>query len=427
VEARWILSAIFFVTPGFLAAQTPSEAEPVPRRLTLSKSVRLAETRNPQIAAAQNGVEMAQGDAVNAGLHPNPAVTIQSANYPFFESNPGPFFSNQEMTARFDYEIQTKDRLKLRKQAAEKAVQRELASYANEVRLLRLEVQRAFYRVLLAKSNLEVARSILDQTDRVIELNRVRYEQGDISQLDLTRLEVERLRFADDVFRAELEVRNAKAELLSLLYAPDLGAEVEVAGELTDKPALGVALDSPPAELQRLASRLRPDYQAAQAELERAFAQNRFQRAISSPNITVGGGYRREGRDDGLIFGVTIPLPVFDRNQGGVIRSQAEIRRGRNLAAAAQNRIELEIQQAYNAYQVNRERVKYIRSQQLKQAEEASRVTLAAYRLGGTPLMDYLDAQRRYRDTVRVYNQALFDERVSRFALAAAIGKGEVE
>ena len=95
--------------------------------------------------------------------------------------------------------------------------------------------------------------------------------------------------------------------------------------------------------------------------------------------------------------------------------------------AARPNRIELEIRQAYNALQVNQERVEYIRSQQLQQAEKASRVTLAAYRLGGAPLMDYLDAQRRYRDTMRVFNQALFDERVSRFALAAAIGKGEIQ
>ena len=78
-------------------------------------------------------------------------------------------------------------------------------------------------------------------------------------------------------------------------------------------------------------------------------------------------------------------------------------------------------------HEVNRKRVEYIRSQQVRQAEQASEVTLAAYRLGGVPLMDYLDAQRRYRDTMRVYNQALYDERTSRFALAAAIGKGETQ
>ena len=133
------------------------------------------------------------------------------------------------------------------------------------------------------------------------------------------------------------------------------------------------------------------------------------------------------GPDNSLVLGVTIPLPFFDRNQGGVLRSEAEMRRAENLAAATRNRIELEIRQAYNAFQINSERVEYIRSQQLQQAEKASQVTMAAYRLGGAPLMDYLDAQRRYRDTMRVFNQALFEERASRFGLAAAIGKGETE
>jgi cobalt-zinc-cadmium efflux system outer membrane protein len=306
-------------------------------------------------------------------------------------------------------------------------VEREEGAYSNAIRLLRLAVQSAFYRVLLAQSNLGLAQSILEQTDQVIALNRIRFEQGDISELELLRIQVERLQFADDVFQARLEVRNAKAALLALLYAPDLGADIEVVGDLSGVPELGAPIEAQPAELYQLASAARPDLRAAQAEMQRAAAQNRFQRAISSPNITVGGGYKRSGPYNSLVFGVTIPLPIFDRNQGGVLRSEAETRQAGNLAAATRNQIELEIRQAYNAFQINRERVEYIRSQQLQQAEKASQVTMAAYRLGGAPLMDYLDAQRRYRDTMRVFNQALFDERASRFGLAAAIGKGETE
>ena len=261
----------------------------------------------------------------------------------------------------------------------------------------------------------------------MIGLNRTRFEQGEISELELTRIEVERLRFADDAFQARLEVRNAKATLLALLYAPDLGADLQILGDLTKTPKLDIQPDASPAEMYRIASAVRPDLRGALAEMDRSAAQNRFQRAIASPNITVGGGYKRNGPDNSLVVGITIPLPVSDRNQGGILRSEAEIRRAGNLAAAARNQIELEIRQAYNAFQVNRERVEYIRSQQLGQAEKASEVTRAAYRLGGAPLMDYLDAQRRYRDTMRVFNQALFDERLSRFALAAAIGKGEIQ
>ncbi len=423
MERIAILLVAVLISPS-LGAQELSQAAPPPQRLTLSDATRLAIERNPLVGAARNAVEMAEADVVGARLHPNPSMPFQTENYPYFRSNRGPFFDGQEITARFDYEIQTKNRLRLRATAAEGAVEQEEAGFDNSVRLLRLEVQSAFYRVLLAESNLELAQSVLEQTDQVIALNRTRFEQGDISGLELTRIQVERLQFADDVFQVRLEVRNAKAALLALLNAPDLGADVEVVGDLETVPALGIPVEAPASELYQLASAARPDLRAAQAELQRAAAQNRFQRAISSPNITVGGGYKRNGPDNSLVLGVTIPLPIFDRNQGGVLRSEAETRRAENLAAATRNRIELEIRQAYNAFEINRERVDYIRSQQVRQAEEASEVTLAAYRLGGVPLMDYLDAQRRYRDTMRIFNQALFEERASRFALAAAIGKG---
>ncbi len=425
MEIRRIALITALVCP--LAAQESPRDAPLPSSLTLNQAVELALDRNPNVAAARNTIDMAKGDAINAALHPNPSITVDTENYPYFRSNPGPFFSNQQITARFDYEIQTKNRLKLRTEAAEGSVRREEAVFDNVNRLLRLDVQAAFYRVLLAQANLELAESILDQTDQVIVLNRTRFEQGEISELELTRIQVERLRFADDVFQSRLEVRNAKAALLALLYAPDLGADLEVLGDLSQVPELSIEPDAPPAEMYRVASGRRPDLRAALTEMERASAQNRFQRAISSPNVTVGGGYQRSGPNHSLVVGVTIPLAIFDRNQGGILRSEAEIRRAGNLAAAARNRIELEIRQAYNALQVNRERVEYIRSQQLELAEKASQMTLAAYRLGGAPLMDYLDAQRRYRDTMRVFSQALFDERVSRFALAAAIGGGKIQ
>lgn len=169
-----------------------------------------------------------------------------------------------------------------------------------------------------------------------------------------------------------------------------------------------------------------PNVAVARDTIEMAETQNRFERAISSPAVMVGGGYQRSGPNHSLNIAVSIPLPIFDRNQGGILRSAAAMRRAENLADAVRNRIELEIWRASNALEVDREKLDYIRSQQLQPAEEASQVALAAYRLGGAPLMDYLDVQRRYRDTMRIYNQALFDERISRLALAAAVGTGEI-
>lgn len=424
MENRTILVLAAMALP-VLVGEASAQEGPIPSDLTLEQAVEFALMRNPELLATRNRIEMAEADVVTAGLRPNPDFTFESESYPYFRSDPGPFFSNQEITARVDYEIQTKGRLKLGTNAAEITIRRETAVFANAVRRLRLEVREAFYRVLLAESNRQLARAILDQTDQVIALNRTRFEEGEISGLELTRIEVERLRFADDLFQVRLESQNAKASLLALLNAPDLGADFRVRGNLNEIPDLGIPITVSGAEVVRLANDRRPDMRAAMAELERSSAQNRLQRAISSPTITVGGGYKRDGPDHSLVAGVTVPLAIFNRNQGEIMRSEAEMRQAENLLAAMRNRIALEVRQAFNAVIVNRERVEYIRSRQVKQAEEASRVTLAAYRLGGAPLMNYLDAQRQYRDTMRVLNQAVFDERVSLFALAAAIGTGD--
>ncbi len=117
-------------------------------------------------------------------------------------------------------------------------------------------------------------------------------------------------------------------------------------------------------------------------------------------------------------------MQIFNRNEGGVLRADAEQKRSANLEAALQKQIQLEVQQAYNAVEINRQRVEYIRTQHLGKAEDTSRVTLTSYNLGGATLMDYLDAQRTYRDALRIYNQALFDERISLYELASAIGSG---
>lgn len=404
-----------------------ARAAEIPKTLRMEDAVRLAIERNPSVKAARDEVEMSEADAVTATKRLNPALTLSTESYPYFSATPGPFFSNQEMTGRFDYEIETKGKRRLRTDAAHRAVEVQQSVYADRLRQLRLEVQRAFYRVVLAKSNLEVARSILKQTDEVIKLNKVRFQQGAISRLELRRVEVERLRFVDDVFRSELALRNAKSTLLTLLNADDLGQDIEVSGTLP----VGAGISEPGlppraslAELGRLAIRNRPDLKAALTEERRTDTETRLQRAMRSPNVTVGAGYKRNGPDNSLVFGITVPLRIFNRNQGGVLRAEAERRRATHFAAAVRKRIELDLQKAYNGVEINRRRVEYIETQHLKKAEEANTVTLAAYRLGGATLIDYLDAARRYSDTVRNYNQALYDERISLYELANAIGTG---
>ena len=408
------------------ASHIRAQESDIPSRLTLEDAIRLAITRNPLLAAAKNEVQALEGDTVAVSKRPNPAVSLQAEDYPI-RSNPGPFFSNQEITLRFDYEIERGGRRQLRTEAARQAVEAQRLAYQDRVRLMQLEVKRTFARAILAKSSMEASRSILEQAERMIELNRVRFKQGDISALELNRIEVEKLRFQDDVFQADLMLRNAKSSLLALLNAPDLSRDVDVSGMLPvseQASETGLPPRAPLNELLRIALERRPDMASRLEEKKRADTETMLQRAIRSPNITVGGGYKRNVIDNSLVFGVTIPLKVFNRNEGEILRADAEQMRAANLMAAVRKEIELDVQQAYNAVEVNRQRVQYIRTQHMKKAEESSRVTLASYNLGGATLIDYIDAQRTYRDALRIYNQALFDERISLYELASSIGLG---
>ena len=148
--------------------------------------------------------------------------------------------------------------------------------------------------------------------------------------------------------------------------------------------------------------------------------ETRLQRALRTPNVTAGGGYRRGFGTNAIVFGATVPLPFFNRNQGGTARADAELRQATNLATATQSEVRLEVQQSLNAVAINGERVDYIRREHLTNARESRDIVEASYRLGAADLIDFLDAQRAFRDTLRTYNRALYEQRISLFDLAAA-------
>jgi len=423
--SSWIRASLLFVVI-LSSSRLQAQDSAIPSRLTLEEAIRLAVARNPSLAAVRNEIEALEGDSVAASQRLNPAVSFEEADLPI-RANPGRFFGTQEITLRFDYEIERGGRRQLRTKSAQQAVDAQKLTYQDQVRRIELEVKRAFSRIVLAQSNLETSRSILEQAERMIGLNRVRLQQGDISALDLNRIEVEKLRFQDDVFQADLMLRNSKNALLALLNAPDLSQDVDVVGTLpvNDQiPEAGLPPRAPLDELFRIALQNRPDIASALQQKARADTETRLQRAIRSPNLTIGGGYKRNVIDNSFVLGVTLPLQIFNRNQGGILRADAEQKRSANLEAAIQKQIQLEVQQAYNAVEINRQRVEYIRTQHMGKAEETSKVTLTSYNLGGATLIDYLDAQRTYRDALRIYNQTLFDERISLYELASAIGSG---
>ena len=424
-----LLSVLFAATVGHSYAQDLV----LPERLTLEEALRLATERNPTLAAARNTVEIAESQRTDARLRPNPAVSFESEGYPLFESPRPAFGNNQELTVRFDQEIELAGRRRLRTEAAAAGVSAAEAAFLDERRRLEFDVRRAYFGVVLAKADVEVARTALDEIDKVIGLNRARFQQGEISGGELRRIQVERLKFVDDLFAADLALRNARSSLLALFNASDLSIEFDVAERLnaSDSGTPARILPQTPlsntSSLRTQALAARPDLIAAQREIQRADTETRLQRALGTPNVTVGGGYKRDFGSDAVVFGVTVPLPLFSRNQGGVARADAERRQAANRAAATATVVLLDVQQAVNAVDVSRARVSYIEREYLNPSRESRDIVLASYRLGTADLIDFLDAQRAFRDTLRTYNRALYEERLSTFQLAAAIGSPTIQ
>ena len=407
-----------------VAAQTPT----IPERLSLSEAVRLAAERNPQAAGARGLVEIAQANRLNAGLRPDPAISVESEGFPLFDSPRPPFIDGQELTIRFDQEIETGGRRRLRVETADAGVAAANLIARDRLRRLELAVRRAYLQLALAQADADVARTSLGEIDRVLTVGRERVRVGESARSEVSRLEVERLRFAEDAFAADLALRNARAALLTLLGASNLTQQVQASDSLSASSAgaagqVGTgAVPQPSVQAER-----RPDLLAAREELRRAETETRLQRALRSPNVTLGGGYKRDFGTNAVVFGVTVPVPLWNKNQGGVARATAEQRVVASNLAAVELDVRLDIQQAQNSVDVNRARADYIERQVLASAREARDVVSESYKLGAADLIDFLDAQRAFRDTLRTYNRALFDYRVSQFELDAALGFSSVQ
>lgn len=416
----------------FVGPRAHAQEVQVPQQLTLAAALEISRTNNPQLAELRALADAADADRVSAGRRPNPAFSFDAEGYPLFSSGRPSFLNGQELTFRFDQELELAGRRRLRLGVADSAAAAAKLDIDARARIVELEVKRAYFEAVLAQEDRAVAQASLQELDQVIALNQRRLDVGEVSGAELRRVKVERLRFVDDVFTAELALKNAKSALLALLGVSTLNQPLELAESLAatagGAPEPAIAAGPGPALQVVMSEALsrRADVGAARQGVAQFETETRLQRALRTPNVTFGGGYRRDLGANTVVFGVTVPLPLFNRNQGGVLRADAEHRAAIARANTAELLARLEIQQALNAVEANQARVEYIEREHLKNARESVDLTLAAYKLGEGNLIDFLDAQRSFRETQRIYNRALFDQRISRFELAIALGRSDV-
>lgn len=418
LTARLLVMGGLLASTAFVAAQQDSSTSTVPSQLTLKTAMDMLLRQSPILLLDQLNSIVARGNLLQAGLRPNPDLEITSESYPVFETNPGSFLNNQELVVRAGQTIETAGKRSKRVAVARQELAATESDFQNALRELKLDLKRRYYAVVLSKAQRELSEEILKQFDDIIRVNEARFKAGELSGLEINRIRAERARFSNDLLDADLQLKNSKTALVELLGVQDLNIAFDVAETLA-VPTL--QLDLP--LLQRDALKSRPDLVAEMQRLERNRQNLSLQKSEAVPNVTPFFGYKRDFGVNTAAVGLSVPLPLFNRNQGGVSRATAEIQQQQYETRRVELAVRREVQEAYQTAQTQAEKVKALEAQYVPSARTARGIAQQSYRLGALDLIELLDAERTYRETLRAYNLALFDFNASLFQLEAAVGK----
>jgi cobalt-zinc-cadmium efflux system outer membrane protein len=414
--AKW--SAVFALC--LLGAMIVRGQEAPARKWTLAEAIATAKRDHPLIVAARQRVAMAEAEQLEAGLRPNPSLYVSGENFPITGTRlPFDFGSSIDWFATYSHTFETANKRRLRASYAERNVTAMQAEAAAVERGILYEVKAAYHRVAIEKLRGSLLGEHLNNLNQLVGLNEVRVREGYTAEGDLIKVRLETQRVEYQLRRSALEYERARIELLRAMGAGSYEKSetgFDVAEELDHAPAM---IDS---ALLREAAMTLPQVRARSAMVERAQAQLRLEQARTRPDFTFNVGYKRNSGDNTLVAGVTVPLPVYNRNQAQISRAEAELgaaeaehRHARNLALA-------ELAAAERAVRMNQQQIESLRADFLLRADESRSISLAAYREGAVDLLVLLDAQRVRAQAQEFYFQALYDYQLSIHELERASG-----
>lgn len=354
------------------------------------------EKSNPTLRAARIGIDESRDEEITAYLRPNPDLTVTLDQINPFWKNPIDKYSPFSEALPFvsgSYLHERQHKRELRLESAQKGTAIAQSQLADQERSLLFTLRGAFVQALQAKAVRDLAKENLIYFDRELGISQDRYKAGDIARVDLDRLELQRVQYESDLQTAEVNLRTAKIQLLQLLNDRTPIEQFDVQGpfDFTEQVP-------PPDEVRRIAMEERPDLKAAAQSVEKAQTDYKLAVSNGSTDPTFGVDFGRNPPIPVYMgVSVTIPLRIFDKNQGEKARTQADIARNQRLRDAAEAQVFSDVDTAYATLLST---VTLLRPYKTKYLATAGRVrdTIAfSYRHGQAALVDYLDAQRDYR------------------------------
>jgi cobalt-zinc-cadmium efflux system outer membrane protein len=375
--------------------------------MTLQDAVQEALSHNLDLAAARLGISVAESRRITAALRPNPVLSLSADHLDLLgtgfsaANNGGP----PEYAIRTDFVYERGQKREYRMALAESEVGLADLQLRDVARQTMFNVQNAYVNVQQAKQNLELARSNLKSLEAIVSVNRERVRTGDLARVELDRSEVAALQYEAAIRQSELQLQQAKNNLQLLLGRSAPAANLDITGSLRRETLKGTLDD-----LQTQALRMRPDLLSARQTQARSQADLRLQTAQGKIDLTYGVEARRQdgvsGRGNMLGFFVSAPLPVWNRNQGEILRAQREITQNAAKVTALDASIRTEILNAWQQYSSNHALLGEIEKAMLPRAREVRDTTEYSYRRGEASLVEFLDAQRAFNDTMQTYNDA---------------------
>jgi cobalt-zinc-cadmium efflux system outer membrane protein len=287
-------------------------------------------------------------------------------------------------------------------QAAKDITAQTRSLVADNERSLTFGVASLFINVQLAESTLELAEQDLKSFQNTVDIGQERYRVGAISEDDSLKIKLQLLQFETDVQQAQLARVQALSDLRQLLGYESVSAEYDVAGQFDYLPLRGNIED-----LQLKALQNRPDLRAAQQGVTAANSQYDLQRAIGKPDVNVQANYSHVNGINAATFYGSIPLPIFNRNQGEIARTRFAITQAQEQEKATNGQALTDVRDAYEGLRTNDKVVVLFRSGYLDIAQKDRDISEYAYKRGAASLLDFLDAERSYRATQLAYRQAL--------------------
>src|SRR5712664_163546 len=392
----WKYVAVLAMFPYCVLAQTPA---PAPLPLSWEQVRQRFEQSNPTLQAGQIGIDESKAQEITAFLRPNPNFTValdgtqiapsEGVWQPLRGTQFSPFFS-------YLHERQHKRELHL--ESAQGATKIAVSGQADLERTLIFTLRTAFVQTLQEKAILDLAKENLSYYDHLLHVNRERYKAGAIAQVDLDRLELQRVTYESDLQTAEVNLRTAKIQLLALLNDRTPVEQFDVTGAFDFSNQI-----APLDEVRQTAVDNRPDLRAAVHSIDKAKRDHRLAVANGSTDPTLSVWYTRNPSFNNPFafhtFGanVSIPLRIFDRNQGEKLRTQLDITRNERLRDAAEARVFSDVDSAHATVKSTVILLQPYKDRYLQQASRVRDTIAFSYEHGAASLLDFLNAQAEYR------------------------------